>query len=219
MRISVTTFDTYQKYLDAEDYAIQSLDYQRKGWTEENFTEKRNKFIADAKQTLIDRLKGVFFESDAMKRGTEFHEAVLGESPIENCGWLAPDICKQARAVIPPFEDRINEFKTTCLFELDGVENPITVVGKADYLMPLFVGELKTTGWYDFNTYESSWQWRFYLHLFGVDIVKYHVFELGYKNELKKIENFEFCVYPSLMSDLKNVVQGLYDFAKENNCL
>jgi hypothetical protein len=236
MRISVTTFDTFQEYLDAESTAEQNLEYEKKGWTEDNFIEKRDEFVASKKQALIDRIKGVFVESDAMRRGTQFHDWVLGDLPIDEFKtkyisveqdviqdipkyWMSEDFVKKARAVVPPFDDRITEYKIEHQFEIECINEPFTIVGKADYVMPLYVGELKTTSWFDFERYLNSWQWRFYLHIFGVEQVKYHVFELSYSNELKKIEEFDFCAYPTLVSDLKGIIQGLYEFAKENNCL
>lgn len=106
------------------------------------------------------------------------------------------------------------------VFELKGskVYGDCTVVGKVDQIVGDHVFEHKTTAYFDVDKYASSYQWRYYLDLFGGSRCTYHVFLLDDHGngvlELKGIESFTLYPYRELRADCEALVREFRDYVR-----
>lgn len=90
-----------------------------------------------------------------------------------------------------------------------------TVVAKADHLLGLDVTEFKTTTAYNPDKYARSYQWRFLLDLFRVDLLTYRVFVVREPSlALGAIEEFSCVPYGALHADCARLVEAFVAFVR-----
>ncbi|MFP4527698.1 MAG: hypothetical protein ACLFQX_04045 [Candidatus Kapaibacterium sp.] len=192
LRISVTTLESFRRFLQEE-------------WLSE--------------QKLISQIKREEPPSIHMAIGTAFHDIL--EHPHERVKYDdKKDIHYfESGGIVFPFEtitkayDQISyrypfEVKTTKDYIVDG--EAVRVVAMADQLIGNIACEHKTTyGNFDCARYAESYQWRYYCDLFSSDIVIYKVFEFPRLNQskmdlrLKDMHIFSMWRYPGMETDLK----------------
>jgi hypothetical protein len=95
----------------------------------------------------------------------------------------------------------------------------IDVVAKVDQLEGRRVREFKnTTSTFDFDKYERSMQWRYYLDVFDLDVVTYQVFELSESSsgvlDLRNVHEFNLYAYPQLHADCESVLRDFQAYVR-----
>lgn len=203
LRISVTTIEQYRRYIAEE------------------ITEEQ----------LQQSIKGIFEPTRQMELGTAIDRII--ENPakyyIKKHNLYQYDNIEFEREMIDLIWSKINpnaswQVKTTKEFEIDG--KIIEVVAKADQLDGEQVIENKTTwGAFDAMRYFESYQWRYYLLMFGLHTIKYNVFELsetkGGGIELLGLHDFTFNSYNSIERDcrllLAEFVKYIYERGLHEN--
>lgn len=91
-----------------------------------------------------------------------------------------------------------------------------TVVAKADQLLGARLIENKTTDYFDFGKYESSYQWRFMADIFEPASITYHVFCLEDSPNnvigLKGVESFRLYPYTALETDCRVLLREFVQY-------
>lgn len=184
LRISTTTLEQYRKYL-----------FEEQGY------KYGNAYTLVTEERLIKAIKREEPESDAMRRGTAFHEMVENAHKYElqvnenpeivkvNGFYFNREVLRRAKRIIDydfPFE-----VKREKVYQLD---EDVMIVAKVDQWQGYTVNEHKTK-WadvyvgddkelhlyspFDVNEYYKSVQWKCYLDIFEADTVQYKVFEVA----------------------------------------
>lgn len=193
MRLSVTNLDRLTYYRNAE-------------------------YVSPSVQQVVDEIRGVGREeTDAMRRGTAFHEimetAQDGQlSFVDHGGYtfkfeLGETLC------LPP----IAELKGELYLSVGGV--PVTLSGKVDAIDGLTVYDHKLSKKFDHEMYEDSMQWRCYLAIFGATRFVYNVFVAAEKKgvvTVKALHQLEMFSYPLLEVDVLNAVTDFVEFCKQH---
>ncbi len=193
MRISVTTIESYRRYLigiDNEEKLIESI-------------TKRS-------PPTINMQRGTAFHS--ILEEPEYHYNLDTGNYICNGIEFDFDIVMKCKAEID--YTGLFEIKHTKVYEV--AKERITVVGKCDQLIGTTVIENKTK-WatFDIDSYQQSYQWRLYLDMFFVDSVKYNVFCMSALQDgirLNSIEKFTMHPYLNLESDVKKMIASFVDY-------
>lgn len=175
-------------------------------------------------QQFIDGIKHRTPPSIKMRAGTQFHCAIQGIpcEQDERIIFLDEDI-EEARSKID-WRSEIFEYKIRKKFNTALGE--IFVTGVADQIVGNVVHEFKTTySNFSYERYADSVQWMAYCNLFGVEEVRYQVWQLSEPNEDCPIEKIkplkvksyqEFSLYSSPCSDMmfKDALHGIVDLIK-----
>lgn len=181
-RISVTTLESFRRFLTAEE--------------DSNF---------DTEEQLIDTLKGKFEGNDKTRFGSAFHKVV--ESPeihkgldlvsvdINDPSRMKPGTPLEPEVLLPAhiadiavnhrksFPYMICEVRATKTYELQ--KYMIQVSGILDGLDGATIKDSKTKFRAPKATeYMSSYQWRFYLDMLNLKAFDYHLFEVKYFDSL-----------------------------------
>jgi hypothetical protein len=191
MRISTTTLESFRLFM-TEDWM--------------------------AEADLINSIKGVRVETDAMRLGTAFHRILETPEPHRTvCGYFA-DGFHFPDATMQPALDLIDR---RGVFEVKSTKpyGAHTVVCKADQLVGCDGFEHKTTcSSFDADKYLASYQWRFEMAIFGPELVRltYRVFCLEEPKEgivgLRGIEVVPVYRYPQLETDCADLVRRFADY-------
>ena len=194
-----------------------------------------------SEERMVDRIKGVKSSSPAMEYGTDFGEYI--EQPERA-------IILPSGAVRMPTHDTylpqsivatIDEYRAELqcpVFEVivrakyvfDGLP-PIVISGRIDIMEGDIQRDVKTTKEFDYETYEDSLQWRFYLDMLGGKKFIYDVFEKhgvvedpngGLDDEGKpklwpadvELHSFPFYAYPEMKRDLRAWISDFMGFVE-----
>jgi hypothetical protein len=179
---------------------------------------------------LLDTIQGIFKPTPKMLLGQAFgrclekpakyrREDSMGEYyavPVKNAEGRWEEIVFSGAIMRPCLErfDRagVFEVKTTRQY------GEVMVVAKVDQLLGLRIKETKAKlGQFDFDRYESSCQWRFYLDAFEAKVCDYNIFVLGDDEEalrLKSIESFSLYPYARMHDDCMELVGKFVDYVK-----
>jgi hypothetical protein len=199
MRVSTTTLESFRLYMTRD-------------------------FMSEAE--LLSSIRGEFKPNRVMQLGSAFHSIL--ETPdvcVRPSGdYVADGIVFPGDVVAPclPLFDRSGAFevKATKDFHING--QTWTVVSKADQLVRLDVVENKTK-WavFDLNRYAESYQWRFYVDVYGAQRVRYNVFCLSEYADgeigLRSIEQFNLYPYPRLAADCRSLLSEFVEYATKRN--
>jgi hypothetical protein len=213
LKISVTTLDTFRKFL-LEEITDKLLDEYIQ--TNSIETMSIDQFL---ESKFIQRLTGEFVPTPAMERGTALHNII--ENPSKY--YLPGSHCYKSNDtefeyslvnnnILPLFNYEYPfEVKTTKLYELSTGEK-VEVVGKADQLVGNMTIDIKTTwGGFQYEYYSKSYQWRYYLDLFESELFRYLVFQL-YEGKngiiLKEVHDFYFSPYDGMKKDIMNLLEN-----------
>lgn len=146
---------------------------------------KQFDYITD--ERMIDRIKGVRTSNPAMNYGTDFWTYV--EKPEE--AFILPTgsvrmpeydtyLPKLIVAKIDHYraclQSPVFEVPVRARYEFTDLP-PIIISGRFDVMEGNIIRDGKTTKRFDYETYEDSLQWRFYLDMLGLGKFIYDVFE------------------------------------------
>lgn len=171
---------------------------------------------------LMDKIQGKFVPTKYMELGKAFHD-VLEKSneryvPSEHI-YRAKNGIEFTEELILKCLQAINpaasfEVKMSKIYNINN--RPVEVVGKVDQILGNYIYENKTC-WsvFDYEKYNRSCQWLFYLDIFEAERVYYNVFCLEDRNsgiELRNIEQFYFSPYPDLIVDINSLLLQFVEF-------
>lgn len=191
MRISTTTIESFRLF-------------QTEDWMPES--------------ELLATVRGEFVPTPAVKLGQAWDRVL--EQPerfkVEggySCGDYAFDDETMAPALA--LVDR----RGVCQPKAVKTYGPHDVVAKADHLLGAHLGEFKATcGYFDFDKYAKSCQWRFELDIFEAAAITYHIFLLDdHENgvvTLRGIESFTLYPYAGLHDDCAALVREFADYVQ-----
>lgn len=214
IRISVTTLEEFRRY--------KQFDY---------ISEER----------MVNRIKGVFEPSAHMNYGTDFWSYV--ERPDE--AYRLPT----GAVRMPEFDTylpqaivaKIDEYRASLqspVFEVPVRAKyvftdlpPVIVSGRFDVMEGNIVRDGKTTKQFDYEVYEDSLQWKFYLDMVGENKFIYDVFEKrgivedpnGAKDDEGKLltwpadvelHSFPFYAYPEMKRDCRYWISEFLAFVR-----
>jgi len=178
-------------------------------------------------EKLIADLQAPWVTSRVMELGTAFHgimEAPHKVGTLERDGniFVTKNGFEFPLDVINECYKHINpnfpfENKTTKIYDVLGED--IEVVTQVDQLEGLIVNEHKTCwGQFQFDNYNLSCQWKYYLEIFEAELVRYKVFMLSDTNpiKLREIKEFEMHNYYNLKQDNEMLLEGFVDFIHTN---
>lgn len=192
MRISATTLESFRLWSQPEQE-----------WMTED--------------ALIASIRGEFVPTPAVKLGTAFGKVIedpnrylIPSGHFQCDGYTVPaDVLAQADRLI----DRRGVFEAKATKEY----GDCTVVAKADHLIGTHLSEFKTTlGYFDFDKYANSAQWRFMADIFQPESISYHVFlleeHLDQSVTLRGIESFNLYPYPGLHVDCCAILERFKEY-------
>ena len=214
----VTRLESFRRYRDEQDY--------------DKSTEMREQLVREIISPAPSNRK--------MQMGTAFHTIIAqpekflktstytypdkeyqGEySRYETDGFVFPDHVIEAAKRHVDY-DAVFELPTYKFYNIDDTE--ILITGTCDHLRGTKLTDFKTRWfegqqwgvWDDNNlreTYEASYQWRFYCDMFGADEFRYMIFAMRDRDpiELVKIKTDIVCTpYRTMRRDIDDL---LYDF-------
>ena len=170
-------------------------------------------------EDLIKRLRGETVETEAMQFGRAFHKLLEKideieegkDTEIDGNVFSANDILiiKNNLKYKPALG--VTEIKDVKEYNVDGEIVQVSAV--ADLLVGETVVEYKTTRYFDIEKYQNSYQWRFYMDIFGANKVVYNIF-VFYNNQLREVRYFTLFNYKDLQDDIKYLLQ---DYVKLHN--
>ena len=160
---------------------------------------------------LIDRITHEFVGNFYTERGSAFHTAIENGTDTEG-DFQFKGIEKVMKEVENYKQNGIAELKNTKHYFIDGED--IELVGKADYWTPSSICELKTTTYFDVNTYLSSIQWRCYMSIFDVKEVVYVVATLDLENAVRDVNILTLLYYDEINSEIKKLLMLFLDYIK-----
>jgi hypothetical protein len=151
--------------------------------------EKFRRYMAgvsafDTEESLIESIKGIFKGNDKTRFGNAYHELIEGK-------YVCPDqdlyqvgghhfSAAQARPAVAYKMNHlsmVHEMTANCVFKTNYFY--IQVSGRIDGVEGAHVRDVKTKfRSVDVQEYLDSYQWRYYLHMTGLDYFFYDVFEV-----------------------------------------
>lgn len=175
---------------------------------------------------LLASIRGEFKPNRVMQLGSAFHSILeTPEACVQPSGDYVSDGILFPGGVVEeclPLFDRSGAFevKATKEYRING--QTWTVVSKADQLVRLDVVENKTK-WsvFDLDRYAESFQWRFYVDVYGALRVRYNVFCLSEYADgeigLRSIEQFNLYPYPRLAADCRALLAEFVEYATKRD--
>ncbi len=189
MRVSVTDLDAFKRWRDDEDAEL---------------------------EPLLRQLRKQEPPSTAMLAGSALHKALELAAPGDVLSFTQDGFKfifdLSAEIALP----ELREIKAEKVYVING--EPITVVGKVDTLEGRRVEDHKTTGRFDAERFLNSYQWRYYLDIFGAWHFRWNVFEMAEQNEpgvyrifaLHKLDQFR---YREMQDDCVRLLTQFAEFA------
>ncbi len=219
-RISVTTLETYRKYLAGDEWTTQ--------------------------QSLIDGLISPFQGNEYTRIGTAFHSIVeQGESIVEELPEMGKFrvVVKETNAEWPViFNDEqvamALKYRAKLPYafheqwlgkEFDTPSMPIWVNGRLDVLHGTYIRDIKTKySKISYDDYAESAQWKLYLECTGLDTFYFDLFEFpNYKKDkhgydvsslgIRPYGTIECIRYEGMEEDNLQLVSDFTDFIVKNN--
>lgn len=192
MRVSVTELDSFRRYLADEE--------------------------ADLEQ-LLRQLRKQEPPSEPMLAGIALHKALELSQPCEVLALEQDGFRFEFDSNIELALTEIREIKAEKVYLVDGY--PVTVVGKIDHMHGRRVDDHKSTGRFDAERFLESYQWRYYLDIFGADTFQWNVFEMAEQTEPRLYKVFAFHQlrqyrYGSMHDDCLRLVRAFLDFARSH---
>ena len=169
-------------------------------------------------ETLLNRMRGLGEESEAMRAGTAFHKALelaptgLEVESLEALGHTFT-FAGDFEVELPT----VREVRASRVYVVD--YEPIIISGQLDAIFGKRVEDHKTTGRFDADRYMTGYQWRLYLDIFNADVFRWNVFEIKQQDDPMQWEVFashrlEQFRYPAMHSDCQRLVADLAKFAR-----
>jgi len=163
-------------------------------------------------EELVKRLRGETIETEAMQFGRAFHKLLEKideieegkDTEIDGNVFSANDILLIKNNLKYKPALGVPEIKDVKEYNVDGEIVQVSAV--ADLLVGETVVEYKTTRYFDIEKYQNSYQWRFYMDIFGASKVVYNIF-VFYNNQLREVKDFKLFNYKDLQDDIRFLLQ------------
>ncbi len=188
----------------------------------------------DTEKALLDAIAGKFIPNDKVRFGSAFHKVIeTFNRPFHEGDMYVEDLILSPEQYVPALQYRkdhplmIHEVPGSKVYETRHFE--ILVTGRADGIEGIEIRDAKTK----FSTifwgeYYASFQWRFYLSLFGLNTFWYDVFEV--RNFPASISNrkaegawvldpesYQCLRYEALEDDVSTLCNDFADFIIRKN--
>lgn len=165
---------------------------------------------------LLSRLRRESAPNRKMEMGTAWH-AVLENPPEDELTAVEQDginfiIEAEAEITLP----QIREIRAEKTYSVDGVE--ITLTGGCDGISGNVVTDHKLTAKPDPEGYQSSYQWKAYLDIYGADVfeyILYHAHDKGDRIIISDVAPFRLYRYPGMVDDLMTGLRDYMDFVRK----
>lgn len=184
----------------------------------ESFRQWKEDEEADL-DVLLNRMRGLGDETEAMRAGTAFHKALeqaptgLEVETLEALGHVFT-FTDDFEIALPV----IREVRASKVYMVDGQQ--ITISGQLDTIDGKRVEDHKTTSRFDPERYLGGYQWRLYLDIFGADVFRWNVFEVRQSHadpmawDVTAAHRLEQFRYPGMHDDCERLVAALARFAR-----
>lgn len=215
-RISITTLETYRKFLAGDEWTTQQAMIEA---LTAPFQGNEYTRIGSAFHAIVEQGEAVLEELDEMGK---FRVTVEGWPVIFNEEQVAMALRYRNKLPYAFHEEWIGrEFHTPSM--------DIWVHGRVDVLHGTFVRDIKTKySSVKYDDYANSAQWKFYLDLTGLDTFYFDLFEFpGYKKEkhgydvsslgIKPYGAIECLRYDGMVEENKQLVCDFTDFVTKFN--
>ncbi len=211
-RISVTTIEKFRRYMTSAS-------------------------SFDTEQALIETIKGIFLGNDKTKTGGAFHKLIEGEFTSDEKHYYADGIAFTKEQAQPAFDYKqqhlrmIHEVPVRRVYQVG--EHTIQMSGRVDGMEGIQVRDAKTKyraiAWQE---YMDSLQWRFYLHMLGLNVFYYDVFEVRGFQELqpgkdsiqllpgvtfRPVESLKCESYPDMYNDCLYWLRAFMEYIQNRN--
>jgi|CXWL01.1.fsa_nt_gi hypothetical protein len=179
---------------------------------------------------FLEQLDGVFVRTPEMAMGESLH-AILeapelyrpeGDPPrytANGISWPAEIVGECLTYATPGGTREVNGYHDAG----DVLGHRVTVSARADQILGAGIHEHKTK-WkaFDYDGYADSYQWRWYLLVFGAAFVRYNVFamaDLERGLEFRGCSRFTFHPYDGLEADCAKNLRDLVEYATDRGLL
>lgn len=186
-RLSVTLLDSFRLYRESDWFTL---------------------------EMMLERITGEYEPSREMDIGSAFHACV--ENHTNEWGVNGVNYRFQPHDMVE-FQ---KQMPVGMLPELKTVVNYVhaQVSGIVDGIYGKWICDHKTSFKpFHLDKYTDSYQWRFYLDMFGCDVFQYNFVQLKDDGDVIKVINTEFLKlwrYPNMGNDLNVLVTDFLDFAE-----
>jgi hypothetical protein len=213
---------------------VTQLESFRRWWHEKNSGRAISR-----EQEYIDHIKTPAPASRIMEMGTAFHAILASPQTYDVDGAYAYNGYEFDGSVIDQclahvqYDNALFEVPTYKVYSLGAVN--ILVTGTCDHLRGTVLTDYKTrwvgdASWTVLDddkareTYEASYQWRFYCDMFGADEFHYLVFALRekpkYDIELVCVKDDIVCVpYSTMQEDLHTLLSHFFTFVRRHDLI
>jgi hypothetical protein len=163
-------------------------------------------------EMLVKRLSGTDLQSDAMKAGNVFHEALehAGEGELGTLALGEYRFDFNCDCNIEKLE--IHELSVEKLYDFGN----LLVRGRVDGLNGKEVTDYKTTTNFDADRLMNGYQWRYYLDILECDSFKWEIFVIKeraeYSYEVKQHHTLRQKRYPDLADDCERLARQYSEF-------
>lgn len=193
MRISATSFDNFQRYLDD----------------------------LMTKDELIQRITAPFEPTREMQIGTAIHSFI--EKPVYQIdGLYIIDDFKfsDLNILLQNLSNYLDGFQE---IKIQTKNNNVNLITKLDLWFGNTIVEHKTTfKQFETEKYINSWQWKLYLFATNAKLFKYNIIGLQEKDGIigiKYNEMFDLYPYEKLAYDCENIISEFAKFITDNDLL
>lgn len=215
-RISITTLETYRKFLAGDEWTNQEAMIQA---ITAPFEGNEYTRIGSAFHAIVEQGESIVEELDEMGK---FRVTVEGWPVIFNEEQIAMALKYRSKLPYAFHEEWIGR-------RFDTPSMPIWVHGRVDVLHGIFIRDIKTKySPVKFEDYAESAQWKFYLDLMGLDTFYFDLFEFpGYKKDkhgydvsplgIKPYGAIECIRYKGMEEENRQLVSDFTDFITKQN--
>lgn len=215
-RISITTLETYRKFLAGDEWTTQESLIQSIVTPFEGNEYTR---IGSAFHAIVEQGESIV---EALQDPGKFRVTVEGWPVVFNEEQVAMALKYRSKLPYAFHEEWIGR-------EFDTPSMPIWVHGRVDVLHGTFVRDIKTKySPVKYDDYAESAQWKFYLDLTGLDTFYFDLFEFpGYKKDkhgydvsslgIKPYGAIECIRYIGMEKENKQLVCDFTDFIVKHN--
>ena len=215
-RISVTTLETYRKFLAGDEWTTQESLIQGLITPFEGNEYTR---IGSAFHAIVEQVESIV---EKLQDPVKYRVTVEGWPVVFNEEQVAMALKYRSKLPYAFHEEWIGR-------EFDTPSMPIWVHGRVDVLHGTFVRDIKTKySPVKYDDYAESAQWKFYLDLTGLDTFYFDLFEFpGYKKDkhgydvsslgIKPYGAIECIRYIGMEEENKQLVCDFTDFIVKHN--
>ena len=211
-RVSVTTIESFRRYItEASPF--------------------------DTEEKLLESIKGIFIGNPKTEFGSAYHYILEGKHrpAFKGSGVWAKGFSFTEQQAAPALQyrrdhsDIVSEVQVSKIYQTKFF--PIQVSGRVDAIEGMCVRDGKTKfRSIDWQEYQSSCQWKFYLDMLNADVFYYDVFEVkGFPDDasmntkiypdvvIKDYESYKCIGYTGVSAEINLLLNDFLDFVANRN--